>query len=230
GETPALDRLGFVDLQTDAPAEPAPLADLPLADPPPSDLFASPPPARPPLAVRRTAERPRSRPATQIVRRSPAGLLDVEVSPPEASPAEPVAVTSTGAASIPARLGAGLIDVALLAGIALVVVYFTVRLAGLTMAEVGSLPLPPLAAFLLGLAVAYLAAFTACGGQTLGKMAAGLRVVAEDGAVPPGTAALRAVAALAGGALAGLGFLPALFDAEHRGVHDRLTGTRVVRG
>ena len=56
-------------------------------------------------------------------------------------------------------------------------VYLTVRLAGLTMAELDMVPPLPLAAFLVGLAAAYLAAFTACGGQTLGKMALGVRVV-----------------------------------------------------
>jgi len=116
-----------------------------------------------------------------------------------------------------------------LGAIAVVVVYFTVRLAGLSMAEVEILPLPPLAAFLLGLAGAYLAAFTACGGQTLGKMTMGLRVVADDGAVPPGAAAVRAVVSLGGAAAGGLGFLPALFDGEHRGLHDRVCGTRVIR-
>ena len=93
-------------------------------------------------------------------------------------------VVALESASLGARVAAGLLDVGLLGAIALVVVYLTVRLSGLTMADVAVLPPVPLAAFLLGLAVAYLAAFTACGGQTLGKMALGLRVVAGDGAVP----------------------------------------------
>ena len=60
-------------------------------------------------------------------------------------------------------------------------------------------------------------------------MAFGLRVVADDGAVPPGTAVLRALVAVAGVAMAGLGVLPAIFDGERRAVHDRVAGTRVVR-
>ncbi len=139
------------------------------------------------------------------------------------------AVVALESASLVARVAAGLLDVGLLAAIAVVVVYFTVRLSGLTMADIAVLPPVPLAAFLLGLAVAYLAAFTACGGQTLGKMALGLRVVAGDGAVPAGAAGLRALTSLAGAGLAGLGYLPALFDGDHRGLHDRLAGTRVVR-
>jgi len=232
-ESPTLDRLGFVDLQPLDPPTAGPLADLPLAEPaaaPPSGLFGSPPPARPPLAVRRGTERPRSRPATAVVRRVPTSLLEVaEPAGGESATAGTEIDARSGPATLAARVGAGAIDLGLLGAIAVVVVYLTVRLAGLTMAEVGRLPVAPLAAFLLGLAVSYLAAFTACGGQTLGKMAAGVRVVADDGAVPPGVAALRAVTALAGAALGGLGFLPALFDGDHRGLHDRLAGTRVVR-
>jgi len=234
GEAPSLDRLGFVDLQALDPPAGGPLADLPLAEPPaatPSDLFDSPPPARPPLAVRRGTERPRSRPTTQVVRRMPSSLLDADLPPvaADAAPANAEGDASSGPASLAARLAAGAIDLGLLTAIGLVVVYLTVRLSGLTMAEVGRLPVAPLAAFLLGLAVSYLTSFTACGGQTLGKMATGVRVVADDGAVPPGAAALRAVTALAGAALGGLGFLPALFDGDHRGLHDRVAGTRVVR-
>ena len=118
---------------------------------------------------------------------------------------------------------------ALLGGIAAAVVYLTVRLSGLTMAQVAIVPIVPLSAFLLGLVLSYLIAFTCCGGQTLGKMAFGLRVVADDGAVPPETAVLRALVAVAGVAMAGLGVLPALFDGERRAVHDRVAGTRVVR-
>jgi uncharacterized RDD family membrane protein YckC len=224
----SLDRLGFVDFHVPEADVAGPLVDLPLTVPTPSDLFDdSPPPARPPLAVRRAADRPRSRPTTQVVRRSATSLLDVPV-PAEAEAAQTAAV-ALETASLGARAVAGLLDVGLLGAIALVVVYFTVRLSGLTMADVEILPPVPLSAFLLGLAVAYLAAFTACGGQTLGKMALGLRVVAGDGAVPPGAAGLRALAALAGAGVAGLGFLPILFDGDHRGLHDRLAGTRVVR-
>lgn len=226
---PSLDRLGFVDLDRldDQPA--GPLVDLPLATVTPSDLFAdSPPPARPPLAVRRASERPRSRPTTQVLRRPATSLLDVPVTNDDVV-TDAIDPGPPGPASLPARLAAGLLDIGLLGGIALVVVYLTVRLAGLTMAELDMVPPLPLAAFLVGLAAAYLAAFTACGGQTLGKMALGVRVVADDGAVPPGAAALRAITALAGAALGGLGFLPAIFDRDHRGLHDRLAGTRVVR-
>jgi uncharacterized RDD family membrane protein YckC len=225
----SLDRLGFVEVEHHDDPPPAPMVDLPLSTAAAPDLFAgAPQPARPPLAVRRATERPRSRPTTQILRRPATSLLDVPIlDAPRLG--EPETVAPPGPASVMARVAAGVVDLALLGAIALAVVYLTVRLAGLTMAEIGVVPPLPLGAFLLGWAVAYLAAFTACGGQTLGKMALGVRVVADDGAVPPGAAALRAMTSLAGAALGGLGFLPALFDGDRRGLHDRLAGTRGVR-
>ena len=51
--------------------------------------------------------------------------------------------------------------------------YFTLRMAGLSMAEWSVLPVAPMATFLGLLKVAYFYAFTAVGGQTIGKMAVG---------------------------------------------------------
>ncbi len=224
--SPATDRLGFLDL----PALEAEI-ETPVTPPRSSvqELFAdpAPPPARPPLAVRRGSDRPRSRPTTQVVRRSAGGLLDMPLAADAPTGTETPAAIGPG--SLLARTAAGIVDLAVLGGIATAVVYLTVRLSGLTMAQVAIVPIVPLSAFLLGLVLSYLVAFTCCGGQTLGKMAFGLRVVADDGAVPPETAVLRALVAVAGVAMAGLGVLPAIFDGERRAVHDRVAGTRVVR-
>jgi uncharacterized RDD family membrane protein YckC len=78
--------------------------------------------------------------------------------------------------------------------------------------------------------IGYLVAFTA-GGQTLGKMAAGIRVVAEEADSPLdlGRAVLRTLLWFVLAIPAGLGFASALFNREHRGLHDRFAGTRVVR-
>jgi len=78
--------------------------------------------------------------------------------------------------------------------------------------------------------IGYLVAFTA-GGQTLGKMAAGIRVVpaGREPAIDFGQASVRALIWIALAIPAGLGFLTAVFNREHRGLHDRLAGTRVVR-
>ena len=74
-----------------------------------------------------------------------------------------------------------MIDHGILLGIDLVVLYFTLRLTGLTLADWRLLPVLPMAAFLLSLKVAYLSAFTTAGGQTIGKMATHIRVVSDDG-------------------------------------------------
>ncbi len=78
--------------------------------------------------------------------------------------------------------------------------------------------------------LAYLTLFAAIGGQTLGKMILGLRVVTRAG---HSLGAARALLRLAGMFLAGVpglaGFLWAAFDRERRGWHDYLSGTLVVR-
>ena len=67
------------------------------------------------------------------------------------------------------------------------------------------------------------------GGQTVGKMATGIRVVAEDDRdVEPAKAIQRTLAALASVATVGIGFAPALFAGDRRTLHDRVAGTRVV--
>ncbi|MBD8525612.1 RDD family protein [Pseudomarimonas arenosa] len=68
------------------------------------------------------------------------------------------------------------------------------------------------------------------GGQTMGMRPWRLRVVAESGeAANIGQLARRYAWATPSLLLAGLGLLLALFDAERRALHDRLSGTRMVR-
>ena len=74
-----------------------------------------------------------------------------------------------------------MIDHGILLGIDFVVLYFTLRLTDLSLADWRLLPMLPMAAFLLSLKVAYLSAFTTAGGQTIGKMATHIRVVSDDG-------------------------------------------------
>ena len=75
----------------------------------------------------------------------------------------------------------------------------------------------------------YLVALTA-GGQTLGKMAAGIKVVSAEGhsSLDLGRAFARELVWLALAAPAGLGLLTVL-SRDRRGIHDRFAGTRVVR-
>jgi uncharacterized RDD family membrane protein YckC len=133
-----------------------------------------------------------------------------------------------------ARIAAGLVDVAILAGIDVTVLYLTLRLSSLPFDDVLLLPKIPFVAFLLLLNGGYLVLFTAAGGQTIGKMAAGIRVIPQESLdartrVPLGTAVLRAAAYLASALPLGLGFLPILFSSDRRTVHDRLSDTRVVK-
>jgi uncharacterized RDD family membrane protein YckC len=85
------------------------------------------------------------------------------------------------------------------------------------------------------LAAGYFVSFTAAGGQTIGKMATGIRVIPATDADPSlprvsfGAAVVRAAAYLVSVLPAGLGLLPILFTSERRALHDRLADTRVVR-
>jgi uncharacterized RDD family membrane protein YckC len=137
-------------------------------------------------------------------------------------------------ASVGARILSGLVDLALLLAIDMAVLHLTLKFCGLTYAEIRVLPVPPFAAFLLILNGGYLAAFTAAGGQSIGKMLGGIRVVPSDpdawtDRVPLGQAVLRAAACFISALPLGLGFLPALLAADKRGFHDRLAHTRVVK-
>jgi uncharacterized RDD family membrane protein YckC len=142
---------------------------------------------------------------------------------------------SIASAGVVPRLLAAVVDASILGAIAAIVVYFTLKLCGLQLSELSIVPPVPLGAFLLLVGGGYFVLFTAAGGQTIGKMAAGIKVVPAqtDGPwrdrVPLGHAVLRAAGYLVSVLPAGLGLLPALFGADRRAVHDRLADTRVVK-
>ena len=197
----------------------------------------TPPPARPPLAVRRTTPeipRGRSRSATPPRQSQADDLLASSDAIPEDRPAPAVDIIRPSglelrAAGRTARLMATLMDGLLLAVIDAAVIYLTLALAGLQAAEIGRLPLLPLAGFFLILNGGYLIAFVAASGQTIGKMAAGIRVIGDDGQrVDIGGAVLRATGCVLSLLTAGLGYLPAFVSADGRALQDRMSGTRVV--
>lgn len=236
--------LGDFTLTDDTP-------NLPLFTPgdPDAPLVAPGATPRAPLAVRRgapTTGRP-ARPRRERAEPDPAPRLALDTaeipvigsaappSPaePEASPA-PAAAVFLQTAGIAPRLAAAAIDVALLGGLNVLVLYFTLKILDLTFGDVLLLPAAPMLAFLALLDGGYVATFVAAGGQTIGKMATGIRVVPADPGAPLservtlGHAIVRAVVLLVSVLPAGLGLLPILFS-EHRGLHDRLADTRVIK-
>jgi uncharacterized RDD family membrane protein YckC len=273
--TDEVDRLAAMPLHDTTPQPPRPVpvsrdaapggGDLPLftgatlADEP---LVRFPAPPRAPVAVRKTPEIPRIKPAAASRRRDntpggdslpelavrpaatasaappaqAAGRAAASASPGHAAPGHAApgrAVTAPGTlepSSTHARVSAALLDLGLLAAVDLIVIYFTLRMASLTMGEWRLLPPLPLIAFLLMLKSAYYFAFTAIGGQTIGKMAMHIRVVPEAGGrvVAPALAFRRTLAAATALLTLGGTFIPALVGRDRRAVHDRVAHTRVV--
>lgn len=200
---------------------------------------------RPPLAVRRTPDQPRPRTFARPARRAEPELA-LEFAPDEpddGAPAHvqvrpvqvrPVQVRTSPPASreespLGRRVGAALVDLAILLAIDLAVVYFTLRMAALTMEQWRLLPAVPMLAFLAILKLAYFGAFTSIGGQTIGKMAARIQVVADDETpLDPARAARRVLTGALSTLAFGLGFIPALIGPDRRALHDRVARTRVV--
>jgi uncharacterized RDD family membrane protein YckC len=193
---------------------------------------------RPPLAVRRTPEIPRLRAVPRPAKRAEPALefsedaepdADLAPEPPVPAPAVTTRPHHAETGSVGARAGAVVIDHAILMAIDLGVLYFTLRMAGLSMASWRALPAAPFITFLVFLKMAYFCAFTAVGGQTIGKMATKIRVVTDaDEAVDGARALQRTIAAAVSALVFGLGFVPALISGERRALHDRVAHTRVV--
>ena len=218
-----------------------PASDLPLFGVfggPEEPLIAADHAPRPPLAVRRrapegpTADRPTGRAIPGSIRERADGLtrlFDPARIPDENSFDTGSLSPDVDRAGGYRRIAAGVIDVGILCGVTLVVVYLTLRVANLSLGEWRVLPAIPMLAFLGLIVFAYAWIFTAVGGQTVGKMATGVRVVSEEGRQPNlGQAGLRALVFLVSAGAGGLGYLPAFTGQHHRALHDRLTGTRVV--
>lgn len=194
---------------------------------------------RAPLAVRRATpdtQRLRSR---YTVAESP--RLDLEPATSSVDPRmpEPQPTQAHGIEDAPParRLLAAVIDLTIVGGINIGVLYFTLRLCALPLSAASVLELPPVPffGFLLLVDAGYAIAFTAILGQTIGKMATGLKVVNTDEALSAashpnfGFSILRTAAYAASLLPFGLGFLPALVGGDRRALHDRLADTRVVR-
>ena len=219
-------------------ADSAPL-DLPLFDVGFQQGVPLPPPHRP-LAVRRSGAATPSRHRV-VPARPNVGTLPLELEGPPESTGRTETPVSTPAAPAPPltrapgevaqgwrRSGAWMVDLSLIVLVDLLTVYFTLRVCGLEPAEWDILPPVPLAGFFLVLNCGYVILLTASLGQTLGKMALRLEVVADDRAtIGVARATARTLAALVSLLPAGLGLIWALFG-DGRALHDRMTRTRVV--
>ncbi len=232
-----------------APAEEKPSSEtLPPPEPPPRDVAASLP--EPP-------GRSSSGSGAEVVRVAK-GPVSAAAVAPAATPARPLARASgvekhwssperhrapaKPAASRPAGLGprlvAGLLDAALVAVAqamltAPILYYWWARELPRTPSDVPFLPIllsVGLLALAAALGVAYYVYFWGIQGATPGKELLGLAVQAEDGTSPIGVrqALLRVFGYMLSAATLGIGFLMIAFGG--RGLHDRIAGTRVVRG
>jgi uncharacterized RDD family membrane protein YckC len=197
-----------------------------------------------PLAVRRTPAAPRRAPRVTPPAAEDEPLLEFAdesslrqegrlAVPPASARREHVLEASVADEASDSRAGRRVLAVMLDAGILLAidatVVYLTLRIAEVPPAEWRALPLLPVLAFLGLVTVAYHTVFTAYGGQTIGKMATGIRVVGETGPVVDLARAVgRTMLAGASVLLLGLPLVPWLVGRDGRTLHDRLAHTRVV--
>ena len=224
GLADAMRRVGVQDLPlfTDRVADDqAPLVSVPAVP-------------RQPLSVRRATPVARPRPRQRTPEELSLDLGGSSAVAPHSERDDRGLAIAEGTAGIVRRAAAGLIDAVILGAIQTAVVYLTLRACELTPDQWRVLPLLPLIAFMLLLCGGYFVLFTAAGGQTIGKMAAGIRVVAvpeqDDGMlrVSFGAAAMRTIALLGSTVALGAGFLPIVLSADRRAFHDRVAGTRVV--
>lgn len=151
---------------------------------------------------------------------------------PDASEGSSEPFIGFGLATPGERLLSGLIDLAFVSLIQLTLFYLTTHLVA---QRLGALPTSAVVAMaLVGvvLAAGYFLFFWSLSGQTLGKLLTGGRVVdgRGHGALGFTRAVLRLLGACLSAAPLGAGFLGLWTDSERRGWHDRIAGTKVVRG
>src|SRR4030095_3718790 len=206
-DLPMNDALADFDRELRPPVPPRPagpaggLPPVQQAAPDHEPLITRASPPRAPLAVRRaTPEVPRMRaepPRPSLLDLSPEPLDELEIDDVPVSQVGSASVTPAARAEaapwpaarperpenadVATRLVAVIIDLLLLGAVDAIVIYFTMQICGISWQELGILPRGPLLAFLLVQNGGYLVAFTV-GGQTLGKMATGIRVIATESA------------------------------------------------
>ncbi len=133
-------------------------------------------------------------------------------------------------ATVSSRIIATFIDVSILFGLNVAVVLLTQRLAQVPIDLFTEFQLfLPLFAFLMLLDCGYVVALTTLGGQTIGKMMMGIKVVRrDDGIAGFRTIVIRTAIAVVSVVPFGVGYLYAFVGKSHA-VHDVLANTKVVR-
>jgi len=141
------------------------------------------------------------------------------------------------------RFAASVVDGTILLALALAVTAVTALVLGAPMPTTkelgpdllvaGVLDRNPLAVgaigLFAGLTILYQLYFASMSGQTLGMRMMGIRLISARGRAPGPVRGLVRVVALAVSVLpGGLGWLWAIFDREHRALHDHLAGTYVI--
>jgi uncharacterized RDD family membrane protein YckC len=159
------------------------------------------------------------------------------------APAREERVLRVRVAGFPRRVVAALVDLGLLlafsAAITLVVALLlhvpmpSPREVGPDLLVAGILDRNPMAVgavgLFLGMAGLYQLYFAGISGQTPGMRLMHIRLISYRGTPPgPGRGLLRLLALAVSLLPAGLGWLWALFDREHRALHDHLAGTYVI--
>ncbi len=202
----------------------------------------SPPP--PPVAPPAQAPPPPVSPPPIPVASAPAPPVAPPPPPVPAAPPEIRASSARGAvgsgvqagetAGFGIRLGAYLIDLIILSIAVMVVMVPTVILAAVIGPKSQGFALfISLVGWLLGMAVGigYLLVPWAKSGMTPGKKMLKLKIVREDGVEPLGyaKAGLRLLGYMASGFIFYIGFIMVAFTDGHKGLHDMIAGTRVVK-
>ena len=162
---------------------------------------------------------------------------------PSTAPTREERVLRVRVTSFPRRAVAAFVDLGLLlgfsAGIVLVVALLLhvpmpgLREVGPDLLVAGILDRNPMAVgavgLFLGMAGLYELYFAGISGQTPGMRLVHIRLISYRGTPPgPGRGLLRLLALAVSLLPAGLGWVWALFDREHRALHDHLAGTYVI--
>jgi uncharacterized RDD family membrane protein YckC len=141
------------------------------------------------------------------------------------------------------RAGAAAIDLALLVGVTATVTLLAALLLRIPMPSLreigpdllvaGILDRNPMAVGAVGLFAGmtglYQLYFAGISGQTLGMHLMGIRLISQRGTAPGAARGMVRLLALAPSVIpAALGWIWALFDREHRALHDHLAGTYLI--